>query len=137
MWSGCTPILKEEPDPSGREISGWRVPGIGEIDIESAGFRMSVLPTGKTLHMELTFAGAYAESETEPYRPLGPAALSLEGVRSIALDTLGAPAEPLWKQVLRGDPHDEVLWMAWDEENDVLHVRDGGAALSCRGGTWR
>jgi hypothetical protein len=137
MWYGCTPVLDEEPGRSGREISGWLVPGVGELDIESEGFRTSVLPTGETLRVELEFAGAYTESETEPYRALGPVKLSLEGVLSVSLGTPGAPTGPLWKRVLDGDPRDEVLRMEWEEEADVLHVRDAGAALSCRGGTWR
>ncbi|MFG2735520.1 hypothetical protein ACGFX7_11890 [Streptomyces harbinensis] len=137
MWLGCTPVLGDETGPAGREISGWRVPGIGEIDVESEGFRLSVLPTGETLRVELGFAAAYAESETEPYRPVGPVTLTLDAVRSIALHTPGAPSDPLWKRVLRGDPHDEVLRMTWDEDDDVLHVRDGGVVVSCRGGTWR
>ncbi|HEY8985352.1 MAG TPA: hypothetical protein VIU15_37970, partial [Streptomyces sp.] len=92
MWLGCTPVLDDETGPAGREISGWRVPGIGEIDVESEGFRLSVLPTGETLRVELAFAATYAESETEPYRPLGPATLTLDDVRSIALHTPGAPS---------------------------------------------
>ena len=51
MWLGCTPVLGDETGPAGREISGWRVPGMGEIDVESEGFRLSVLPTGETLHV--------------------------------------------------------------------------------------
>ncbi|MFD5321209.1 hypothetical protein [Streptomyces sp. NPDC127098] len=137
MWVGCTPVLDDEPGPAGREISGWRVPGVGEIDVESEGFRLSVLPTCETLRVELAFAAAYAESETAPYRPLGPATLTLDDVRSIALHTPGASSDPLWRRVLRGDPQDEVLRMTWDEDDDVLHVRDGGVVVSCRGGTWR
>jgi hypothetical protein len=87
--------------------------------------------------VELEFAGAYTESETEPYRALGPVKLSLEGVLSVSLGTSGAPTGPLWKRVLDGDPCDEVLRMEWEEGADVLHVRDAGVALSCRGGTWR
>ncbi len=91
MWLGCTPVLGDETGPAGREISGWRVPGMGEIDVESEGFGLSVLPTGETLRVELAFAAAYAESETEPYRPVGPVTLTLDAVRSIALHTPGAP----------------------------------------------
>lgn len=137
MWDGCTPVLGAEPDPPRREITAWQIPGIGEMDIESEGYRMSVLPTDGTLRVELAFSGAYAESEAAPYRPLGPMVLSLEGVLSLGLDTPGAPADPLWKRVLRGDPQDELLRMAWDEKGDVLHVRDGGTTLSFQGGTWR
>ncbi|MEU9147309.1 hypothetical protein [Streptomyces sp. NPDC048349] len=137
MWDGCTPVLGAEPDPPRREITGWQIPGIGEMDIESEGYRMSVLPADGTLRVELAFSGAYAESETTPYRQLGPMVLSLDGVLSLGLDTPGAPADPLWKRVLRGDSQDELLRMAWDEKGDVLHVRDGGTTLSFRGGTWR
>ncbi|MCY0949903.1 hypothetical protein OTB16_10300 [Streptomyces sp. H27-S2] len=45
MWDGCTPVLGAEPDPPRREITAWQIPGIGEMDIESEGYRMSVLPT--------------------------------------------------------------------------------------------
>ncbi|MEE1753088.1 hypothetical protein [Streptomyces sp. SP18CS02] len=137
MWHECTPLLDEEPGPAGREITGWRIPGIGEMDIESEGFRLTVEPSGETLRAELAFAGAYAESPTEPYRPLGPMTLVLEEARSLRLLTPGTPAGPLWKRFLRGEPFDEVLRMTWDETEDTLHVRDGGSALVCRGGAWR
>ncbi|MET8980106.1 hypothetical protein ABZX85_31335 [Streptomyces sp. NPDC004539] len=45
-------------------------------------------------------------------------------------------SDPLWKRVLGGDPRDECLRMAWDEDDDVLHVQDGGIVVSCQGGTW-
>ncbi|WP_345035167.1 hypothetical protein [Streptomyces sannanensis] len=137
MWHGCTPLLDDEPGPSGREVSGWLIEGIGELDIESEGYRMSVLATEGTLRVTLAFSGAYSESETEPYRPLGPVVLSMEGVVSIDLNTPGAPDDPLWKRAIRGDSRDDMLRMTWDERGDVLHVRDGGTTLSCHGGTWR
>ncbi|MEV6394598.1 hypothetical protein AB0M39_07400 [Streptomyces sp. NPDC051907] len=137
MWHGCTPVLGAELDSPRREISGWQIPGIGELDIESEGYRMSVLPSESTLRVELAFAGAYVESATEPYRSLGPVLLSMEGVLSLSLDTPGAPDGPLWKRVLRADSSNDVLRMAWDEKSDILYVRDGGLTLVCRGGAWR
>lgn len=136
MWDGCTPVLGAEPEPPRREITGWELPGIGEMDVESEGYRMSVLPADGSLRIELAFSGAYVESESAPYRPLGPVSLVLEGVRSVGMNTSGAPADPLWKRVLRGDPQDTLLRMAWDRKEDVLHVSDGGTVLTCRGGTW-
>ncbi|MGI3225088.1 hypothetical protein ACRJ4B_15395 [Streptomyces sp. GTA36] len=136
MWEGCTPVLGAEPEPSRREITGWEIPGIGEMDVDSEGYRTSVLPSDGSLRIELAFSDAYVESEAMPYRRLGPVFLILEGVRSLDMETLGAPAGPLWKRLLQGDSQDELLRMAWDENEDVLHVRDGGTALSCRGGTW-
>ncbi len=136
MWHGCTPILEDEPGPFGREISGWIIPDIGEIDIESEGLRVSVLPRGETLHVELMFSDAFAESPSEPYRPLGAAILSLEGVLSIAVETSGTVAESVWKQALHGKSNDEVLRMTWDKENDVLRIREAGTAIVCQGGSW-
>ncbi|MCP9956809.1 hypothetical protein [Streptomyces sudanensis] len=136
MWEGCTPLLGTELDPLRHEITGWELPGIGEIDIESEGYRMSVLPADGSLRFELAFSNAYTESASAPYLPLGPVSLVLEAVRYINVETLGAPAEPLWKRVLRGDSHDELLRMVWDERNDVLHVRNGSTVLTCQGGTW-
>lgn len=136
MWDDCTPVLGAEPDPPRREIIGWELPGIGEMDLESEGYRMSVLPADGSLRIELAFSAAYAESESAPYRPLGPVSLILHGVHSISMDTPGAPADPLWKRVLRGDSQDELLRMAWDEQEDVLYMSDGGTVLTCRGGTW-
>ncbi|WP_329558405.1 hypothetical protein OG711_04025 [Streptomyces uncialis] len=136
MWQGCTPVLDDEPGHSGREITGWRVPGTGELDIESEGFGLTVSPTGATLRAELSFARAYTESGTEPYRELGPVTLVLEDVTSLALGTPGAPEGPLWKRVLGGDPRDETLRMEWEQRDDILHVRENGIALSARGGNW-
>ncbi|WP_240508875.1 hypothetical protein [Streptomyces agglomeratus] len=130
-------MLEEESGPVGREITGWRIPGIGEMDIESEGFRLTVLSSGETVRAEIAFAGGYVESPSEPYRPLGPVTLVLADVFSLQLCTPRAPAGSLWKRVLRGEPYDEVLRMTWDQTQDVLHVRAGGSALVCRGGTWR
>ncbi|MGW4034400.1 hypothetical protein ACWEFL_34760 [Streptomyces sp. NPDC004838] len=136
MWKGCIPVLDEEPVRSGREITGWRVPGVGELDVESEGFGLTVSPSGATVRVELSFARAYTESETEPYRGLGPVTLVLEDVESVELGTQGVPGGPLWKRVLGSDPRDEALRMEWAEADDVLHVRENGIVLSCRGGTW-
>jgi hypothetical protein len=137
MWRGCVPVLDEEPVRSGREVRGWRVPGVGELDVESEGFGLTVSPTGTTVRVELAFARGYAESETEPYRALGPVTLVLEDVASVALSTPEAPEVPRWRRALGSDPRDELLRMAWEERDDVLHLRENGVALSCRGGTWR
>ncbi|KAA6210243.1 hypothetical protein [Streptomyces filamentosus] len=136
MWEGCTPVLGTESEPSLREITGWEIPGIGEMDVESEGYRTSVLPSDGSLHVELAFSDAYVESEATPYRRIGPVLLALEDVRSLGVETVGAPTGTLWKRVLQGDPRDELLRMAWDENEDVLYVRGGGTVLSCRGGTW-
>ncbi|MFJ3606736.1 hypothetical protein ACIPVA_28490 [Streptomyces anulatus] len=106
------------------------------MDIESEGYRTSVWPSNGSLRIELAFSEAYVESEAMPYRRLGPARLVLAGVRSLSMETSGAPASFLWKRLLQGNPHDELLRMSWDEKEDVLHVQDSGTVLSCRGGTW-
>ncbi|MFC8293618.1 hypothetical protein ACFUJ0_27245 [Streptomyces sp. NPDC057242] len=136
MWEGCIPVLGAESEPFLREITGWEIPGTGEMDVESEGYRTSVLPSDGSLHIELAFSDAYVESEVMPYRRIGPVLLSLEGVRSLGMETLGASTGPLWKRMLQGDPQDELLRMAWDQNEDVLYVRDGGTVLSCRGGMW-
>ncbi|MFF6787491.1 hypothetical protein ACFY9C_00255 [Streptomyces filamentosus] len=136
MWEGCTPVLGAESELSFREITGWEIPGIGEMDVESEGYRTSVLPSGGSLHIELAFSAAYVESEATPYRRIGPVLLILEDVRSLGMETLRAPRGPLWKRVLQGDPQDELLRMSWDENEDVLYVREDGTVLSCRGGVW-
>lgn len=136
MWHECTPLVAEV-GPAGREITGWRIPGLGEMDLESEGFRLAVLPSGETLRAELAFAGAFAESPTEPYRPLGPMTLLLEDVRSLELCAPGASTDSLWKRMVHGASNDEVLRMTWDESQDVLRVRESGSELVCQGGTWR
>ncbi|MEU8777055.1 hypothetical protein [Streptomyces sp. NPDC048606] len=137
MWEGCTPVLGAEPEPSRREIAGWKVPGIGEMDVESHGFRSTVLPANGSLSVELAFRSTYVESATTPYRPLGPVTLVLDGVRSLDTETPETPSDPLWKRALRGDGGDALLRMSWDQEEDVLYVGDGRTTLRCRGGTWR
>lgn len=139
MWSGCTPILDELRTSLGREILDGEIPGVaGEVGIEPEGFQLSVLPAGERgVEVGLRFDKAVAESETVEYTPLGPATLRMEQVRSVELPTPGTNLDPLWKRVLHGEERDEVLRMLWDEEKDVLHVRDAGTQLSCRGGVWR
>ncbi|MER7761580.1 hypothetical protein [Streptomyces sp. NPDC097619] len=137
MWEGCHPVLGAEPEASWREITGWEVPGVGEIDVDGQGHGLSVLPSDGRLRVELAFPGAYAESDTSPYRKLGPVRLVLEGVRSLRSETPGAPEGPLWKRVLNGHSRDELPRMAWDAGSDVLEVRDGGTVLRCEGGSWR
>ncbi|MFJ9432435.1 hypothetical protein ACIRQY_22630 [Streptomyces sp. NPDC101490] len=137
MWEGCTPVLGAEPEPSLHEITGWDIPGVGEVDVESQGYRLTVHPSDGSLHVELAFSGTYAESETTPYRRLGPARLVLKSVRSLDTETPGAADGSWWQRVLRGDSRDEILRMTWNQDEDVLHVREGGTLLSCAGGSWR